>query len=111
MRPATITIVPAQHGGEPAVRLMLAGLLTGIVHDRKLIREAQVNIAIRWFAGMACPSVSDKDGPAPVGAPALSVYLAGVLFELCARQVNSARPPKEIDCVRSSYLFETAVIS
>jgi hypothetical protein len=30
-----------------AVRLMLAGLLIGIVHDRKLMREAQVNIAIR----------------------------------------------------------------
>ena len=27
---------------------MLAGLLTGIVHDRKLMREAHVNIAIRW---------------------------------------------------------------
>jgi transposase len=38
---------------EVAVRLMLAGLLTGIVHDRKLMREAQVNIAIRWFAGHA----------------------------------------------------------
>jgi transposase len=38
---------------EVAVRLMLAGLLTGIVHDRKLMREAQVNIAIRWFAGYA----------------------------------------------------------
>lgn len=36
---------------EVAVRLMLAGLLTGIVHDRKLMREAQVNIAIRWFIG------------------------------------------------------------
>src|SRR5215203_6103374 len=34
---------------EVAVRLMLAGLLCGIIHDRKLIREAQVNIAIRWF--------------------------------------------------------------
>ncbi|WP_442869389.1 transposase [Bradyrhizobium sp. CCBAU 11430] len=30
---------------------MLAGLLTGIVDDRKLIREAQVHIAIRWFVG------------------------------------------------------------
>ena len=30
---------------------MLAGLLAGIVHDRKLTREAQVNIAIRWFIG------------------------------------------------------------
>jgi transposase len=36
---------------EVAVRLMLAGLLTGIAHDRKLMREAQVNIAIRWFIG------------------------------------------------------------
>jgi transposase len=36
---------------EVAVRLMLAGLLTGIVHDRRLMREAQVNIAIRWFIG------------------------------------------------------------
>jgi len=36
---------------EVAVRLMLAGLLCGIVHDRKLMREAQVNLAIRWFAG------------------------------------------------------------
>jgi transposase len=38
---------------EAAVRLMLAGLLIGIVHDRRLMREAHVNIAIRWFAGYA----------------------------------------------------------
>lgn len=36
---------------EAAVRLMLAGFLLGVVHDRRLMREAQVNIAIRWFAG------------------------------------------------------------
>lgn len=36
---------------EAAVRLMLAGLLLGIVHDRRLMRDAAVNIAIRWFAG------------------------------------------------------------
>ncbi len=36
---------------EAAVRLMLAGFLLGIVHDRRLITEAQVNLAIRWFAG------------------------------------------------------------
>jgi transposase len=36
---------------EVAARLMLAGFLLGIVHDRRLMREAQVNIAIRWFAG------------------------------------------------------------
>jgi transposase len=36
---------------EAALRLMLAGFFHGIVHDRKLMREAQVNLAIRWFAG------------------------------------------------------------
>jgi transposase len=36
---------------ETAVRLMPAGFLLGIVHDRRLMREAQVNLAIRWFAG------------------------------------------------------------
>lgn len=36
---------------EAAVRLMLAGYFHGIVHDRKLMREAQVNLAFRWFAG------------------------------------------------------------
>ena len=33
---------------EAAVRFMLAGLLSGIVHDRRLMCEAQVNLAIRW---------------------------------------------------------------
>jgi transposase len=36
---------------EAAVRLMLAGFFEGIVHDRKLMRQTQVNLAIRWFAG------------------------------------------------------------
>ena len=30
---------------------MLAGFLLGLVHDRRLMREAQVNLAIRWFFG------------------------------------------------------------
>lgn len=36
---------------ESAVRLMLAGFFHGVVHDRKLMRETQVNLAYRWFAG------------------------------------------------------------
>ena len=42
---------------EAAVRLMLAGFLLGLVHDRRLMREAAVNLAIRWFArfGLAEP--------------------------------------------------------
>jgi transposase len=36
---------------EVALRLMLAGFLHNIIYDRALIREAQVNLAIRWFVG------------------------------------------------------------
>jgi transposase len=36
-----------------ALRLMLTGFLLGIIHDRRLMREAQVNLAIRWFVGYA----------------------------------------------------------
>lgn len=36
---------------EAALRLMLAGFLLGVVHDRRLMRDAAVNIAIRWFCG------------------------------------------------------------
>jgi hypothetical protein len=36
---------------EAAARLMLAGFLLGPVHDCRLVREAQVSLAIRWFAG------------------------------------------------------------
>jgi transposase len=43
---------------EVAVRLMLAGFLLGIVHDRRLVREAQVNLAIRWFIAMASTKLS-----------------------------------------------------
>src|SRR3954470_12621794 len=42
---------------EVAVRLMLARFLLGLVHDRRLMREAQVNIAIRWFMGYALHEV------------------------------------------------------
>lgn len=54
---ADVAELYAQETGRPgidpeaAVRLMLAGFLLGIVHDRRLLREAQVNLAIRWFAG------------------------------------------------------------
>ena len=36
---------------EVAVPLMLAGLVLGIIHHRRLMREAQVNLGIRWFIG------------------------------------------------------------
>jgi hypothetical protein len=39
---------PGRPGIDPevALRLMLAGFLLGMVHDRRLMRKAQVNIAI-----------------------------------------------------------------
>ena len=36
---------------EVALRLMLAGMLLGYVHDRRLLREAQAHLAVRWFIG------------------------------------------------------------
>jgi transposase len=36
---------------EAALRPMPAGFFAGIVHGRKLMRRAQTDIAIRWFAG------------------------------------------------------------
>ena len=47
----SVTKLPSATARTTSVRLILAGLLVGIVHDRKLMREAQVNLAIRWFAG------------------------------------------------------------
>lgn len=47
----------SEENGRPSVdpevimRLMLAGFLLGIRHDRALMREAQVNMAIRLFIG------------------------------------------------------------
>lgn len=38
---------------ETAVRLMLAGFFHGIVHDRKLMREATMHLGMRWFAGFS----------------------------------------------------------
>lgn len=36
---------------EAALRLMLAGFFLGITSDRALVREAQMHMGIRWFAG------------------------------------------------------------
>ena len=55
--PAEVADLYCPDNGRPGIdpevvlRLMLAGFLLGIVHDRRLLREAQVNLAIRWFAG------------------------------------------------------------
>lgn len=47
---------------EAAVRLMLAGLLLGVARDRRLMREAAVDIAIRLFAGYG-PTEALPDHP------------------------------------------------
>ena len=50
---------------------MLAEFLLGIIHDRRLLREAHVNIAVRWFIGCGlrpelcfkqCTAVDDENG-------------------------------------------------
>lgn len=48
---------------EGAVRLMLAGFLLGIVHDRRLMREARVHLAIRSFIGDAVHAALPDHAP------------------------------------------------
>jgi Transposase domain (DUF772) len=61
-----------------AVRLMLADPLTGIVHDRKLMREAHVTIAIRWrlwHSREAARSFEpDTDSPAAGGKSVCKIF-------------------------------------
>jgi hypothetical protein len=42
---------PSWDRPEVAVRLMLAGLRLGIVDDRHLMRDARVNLPVRWLMG------------------------------------------------------------
>ena len=50
-----------------AVRLMLAGFLLGIVHDRRLMREAQADLAIRRFIGCGLHErLPDHSSPARI---------------------------------------------
>jgi Transposase domain (DUF772) len=51
-------------------RLMLAGFLLGFVHDRRLLREAQVNLAICWFIGYGLHErLPDHSRPRPTCWP------------------------------------------
>ncbi len=46
---------------------MLAGFLLGIVHDRRLMREAQADLAIRWFIGCGLhEGLPDHSSPARI---------------------------------------------
>jgi hypothetical protein len=47
---ALTSAAPASIPKRP-LRLMLAGFLLGLVHDRRLMWEAQVDPAIRWVIG------------------------------------------------------------
>ena len=56
---------------EAALRLMLAGFLSGILNDQNLMREALVTFGIRRFAGLRPPR-----GPACPQFPA--TFLIGI---------------------------------
>ena len=46
---------------------MLAGFLLGIAHDRRLMREAQADLAIRWFIGCGLhEGLPDHSSPARI---------------------------------------------
>lgn len=61
---------PLGTDAKAAVRLMVADLIAGFVHDRRLIREAQVKIAIRGLLlraarAIAAPFEPDGHSSAP----------------------------------------------
>ena len=53
---------------EAALRLMLAGFLLGIVHDRRLIREAQVNRERDEHPTFPFAIAAARTAPSPIGA-------------------------------------------
>src|ERR1700728_967525 len=82
---------------EAAVRLMLAGMLSGIVHDRRLMREAQVNLTIRWFAGYRLhdplPDIAASRAGASVGARRNSGRYSK---KSCARALRRGSRPEKL---------------
>ncbi|MBL4556576.1 MAG: transposase [Rhodobacteraceae bacterium] len=67
------------------MRLMLAGFLPGFVHDRRLMREAQVNLAIRWFIGYALhEALPDHSSLTRIRQRWAKTSFAGSLSVLCS---------------------------
>jgi transposase len=71
---------------EAALRLMLAGFILGIVNDRTLMREAQVNLAIRWFTGFSL----DEPLPDHSSLTRIRQRWGTATFHRCFSQVVSA---------------------
>ena len=61
-----------------AFRSALASFLLGIVHDRRLMSEAQVNIAIRWFAsfGLTAEQIAAVFACTKENKPRNNLYIA-----------------------------------
>ena len=81
---------------EVAVRLMLAGFLLGIIHDRRLMRDASVHLAIRWFAGFGMPPATFRGatGSFRLDPDQATLGLGAVSGDLCA---GGARLPEHGD--------------
>jgi len=75
---------------ESALRLMLAGFFQGIVQDRKLMREAQVNLAIRWFAGYRLDEVLPERSSLTRIRQRWGAYLFRRIFERTVAQCVDA---------------------
>jgi len=89
------------HNGRPsidpeaAVRLMLAGFLLGLVHDRRLLREAQVNIAIRWFIGYGLHEVLPDHSSLTRIRQRWGVEKFRLIFERTVKACSPPRSPQE----------------
>jgi hypothetical protein len=68
------------------LRLLLAGVLLGLVHDRRPMREAQVDPAIRWVIGHALHEAR----PAHAHPPALRRHVFRRVFTPVVRHCQAA---------------------
>ena len=89
---------------EAALRLMLAGFLTGFVQDRRLMRvraspppvrgdaRKQVNLAIRWFAGFVLTGRLTERLPDHSSLTRIRQRWGEALFAAIFTRVVQARP-------------------
>ena len=100
---------------EVAVRLMLAGLLLGFAHDRRLMREAQVNLAIRcvhrvWAGGGVAGSFEpDADTAALGGGAVREIFRRTVRACLDAKVAKGEVVHVDASLIRANASWESLV--
>jgi len=90
---------------EAAFRLMIAGFLLGIVQDRRLLSEARVNLAIRWFCGFSL----DEALPDHSSLTRIRERWGEKTFERCFRRIVLACQEKGLVAAETIHVDSTLI--